>query len=71
MSWEQMKAQSRKAHSRSTPELRVVRVDYNPAFDAQDRLRRLFTMLLRHTSREDLLDGVRDHWQADCEESKN
>ena len=31
--------------ARNEPELRVVGVDFKPAPDAQDRLRRLFTLL--------------------------
>ena len=36
----------------STDELRVVAINCNPAPDAQDRLRRLFTLLLEHAARE-------------------
>ena len=40
-----------KTPSRDTGELRVVAINCNPAPDAQDRLRRLFTLLLKHTAR--------------------
>ena len=33
--------------AKETPELRVVSIDYNPGPDAQDRLRRLFTLLVK------------------------
>ena len=36
----------------STDELRVVAINCNPAPDAKDRLRRLFTLLLEHSARE-------------------
>ena len=35
-----------------SPELKVVGIHCNPAPDAQDRLRRLFTLLLEHTAGE-------------------
>ena len=34
------------------PELRVVEINYNPGPDAQDRLRRLFTILLEYAARD-------------------
>ena len=37
---------------REDPELRVVAINVNPAPDAQDRLRRLFTLLLEHAAKE-------------------
>ncbi|MXY45034.1 MAG: hypothetical protein F4Y50_13450 [Dehalococcoidia bacterium] len=37
---------------RSPGELRVVAVIYNPAPDSEDRLRRLFTLLLAHAAGE-------------------
>ena len=45
-----------KGSGKETPELRVVAIHSNPAPDAQDRLRRLFTLLLDHTAgdREDV-----------------
>ena len=36
----------------NTPEMRVVGIDVKPAPDAQDRLRRIFTILLEHAARE-------------------
>ena len=33
-------------------EFGAVTIDFNPGPDAQDRLRRLFTLLLNHTARE-------------------
>ena len=36
--------------SRAGPQLGVVRVQCNPAPDAQDRLRRLFTLLVKHAA---------------------
>ena len=36
--------------SRARPELGVVRVQCNPAPDAEDRLRRLFTLLVKHAA---------------------
>ncbi len=37
-------------------ELGTVTIDFNPAADAEDRLRRLFTLLLNHVAREDESD---------------
>ena len=45
------RAQS-KTSDRSPGELRIVAINCNPAPDAQDRLRRLFTLLLEHTARD-------------------
>ena len=45
------RAQS-KIGDRAPGELRVVAINCNPAPDAQDRLRRLFTILLEHAARE-------------------
>lgn len=39
-------------NGRTPGELRVVAINCNPAPDAQDRLRRLFTLLLEHTAGE-------------------
>ena len=36
----------------NTPEMRVVGIEFNPGPDAEDRLRRLFTILLEHAVRE-------------------
>ena len=38
--------------SRGGPELGIVRIRYRPAPDAQDRLRRLFTLLVRYATAE-------------------
>ena len=35
---------------KDSPELRVVGIHFNPAPDAQDRLRRIFTILLEHAA---------------------
>ena len=45
------RAQS-KTNGRASGELRVVAINCNPAPDAQNRLRRLFTLLLELTSEE-------------------
>ena len=37
---------------KDSPELRVVGIHFNPAPDAEDRLRRIFTILLEHAARE-------------------
>ena len=45
---EDSKRQRRPKHSgRTGPELRVVGIDCNPGPDAEDRLRHLFTMLVK------------------------
>ena len=41
-----------KDSDRASPELRVVRVASNPGPDAEDRLRRLFTLLVRSAARD-------------------
>ena len=56
---EQTKAQRRKPHSISSPELRIYWADHNPAPGAQDRVRRVFTMLLRHAPLRVCLSAVR------------
>ena len=43
------RAQS-KTNDEASGELRVVAINCNPAPDAHDRLRRLFTLLLEHTA---------------------
>ena len=68
---EQMKAHSRTRDLKSTPGLRIAWVAYAPAPDAQDRLRRVFTILLRHAASEDLPVGGGDYPQTDCEEAKD
>ena len=45
------RAQS-KIGDRAPGELRVVAINCNPAPDAEDRLRRLFTLLLEHTAKD-------------------
>ena len=67
---EQTKAQSRKPHSISAPELRISRADHNPAPGAQGRLRRVFMMLLRHAVAEGLPVGDEDCSLQDREEFK-
>ena len=42
----------RRKPSRDEPELRFVGIDVKPAPDAQDRLRRIFTILLEHAASE-------------------
>ena len=37
----------RRRPATDVPEIRVVRIDVNPAPDAEERLRRLFTILLK------------------------
>ena len=46
--------------SRGGPELGVVRIRYKPAPDAQDRLRRLFTLLVRYATEENFLTPEKD-----------
>ena len=41
-----------KGSSRGGPELGVVSIHFNPGPDAQDRLRRLFTLLVKHASKD-------------------
>ena len=45
------RAQS-KIGARAPGELRVLAINFNPAPDAEDRLRRLFTLLLEHVAGE-------------------
>ena len=42
-----------KSSGRAGPELRVVGIDCNPGPDAEDRLRRLFVLLLKLAARDD------------------
>ena len=46
-----------KRPAKESPELRVVSIDYNPGPDAQDRLRRLFTLLVEHAARDKTLQS--------------
>ena len=41
-----------KNSGKDSPDLRVVGIHFNPAPDAQDRLRRIFTILLEHAAGE-------------------
>ncbi len=41
-----------KSSGRTTPELRVVEVNYSPGPDAQDRLRRLVALLAKYAVRD-------------------
>ena len=43
-----------KSSSRGGPELGVVSIDFNPGPDAQDRLRRLFTLLVKYATKDKL-----------------
>ena len=43
-----------KGSSRGGPELGVVSIDFNPGPDAQDRLRRLFTLLVKYATKDKL-----------------
>ena len=49
-----------KSSGRTGPEPRVVRVDCKPGPDAQDRLRRLFTLLVKYAARDRLPVPERD-----------
>ncbi|MDE2683213.1 MAG: hypothetical protein OXI54_03575 [Chloroflexota bacterium] len=42
-------------------ELRFAGVEFKPAPDAQDRLRRLFTILAAHFAERDQVEDKRDH----------
>ena len=48
--------------ARSEPELRFVGVEFKPAPDAQDRLRRLFTILASHFADKDSIDEGQDRF---------
>ena len=41
-----------KTPAKESPELRVVSIDFNPGPDAQDRLRRLFSLLVKYAVRD-------------------
>ena len=43
-----------KGSSRGGPELGVVSIDFNTGPDAQDRLRRLFTLLVKYATKDKL-----------------
>ena len=51
-SWDSTSRAQSEIGDRSSGELRVVAIICNPASDAEDRLRRLFTVLLGHTAGE-------------------
>ena len=42
----------RRASCRKGPELKLAGIDCRPAPDAQDRLRRIYTILLRHATKD-------------------
>ena len=48
--------------ARSEPELRVAGIDFRPAPDAQNRLRRLFTILAAHFADKDSVDEGQDRF---------
>ena len=41
-----------KRPGRDAPEFRVVEFNYNPGPDAEDRLRRLFSLLVKHAAKD-------------------
>ena len=41
-----------KSAKRGVSELEVVSIDFNPGPDAQDRLRRLFTLLVKYATKD-------------------
>ena len=43
-----------KRPAKESPELRVVSIDYNPGPDAQDRLRRLLTLMVKYATEDKL-----------------
>ena len=52
---EETKNQHKPKGARKDPgELRVVSIDFNPGPDAQDRLRRLFTLLVKYATKDKL-----------------
>ncbi len=48
-----------KLNDRASAELRVAAINCNPALDAEDRLRRLLSLLLRHAARDRRAEAVR------------
>ena len=46
----------------SEPELRVAGIDFKPAPDAQDRLRRIFTILAAHFADRDPVEEKQDRF---------
>ena len=52
---EETKNQHKPKGTRKDPgELRVASIDFNPGPDAQDRLRRLFTLLVKYATKDKL-----------------
>ena len=52
---EDIKSEDKPKGARKDPgELRVVSIDFNPGPDAQDRLRRLFTLLVKYATEDKL-----------------
>ena len=43
-----------KRSSRDSSDMRVVGIDFNPGPDAEERLRRLFTLLVKYATRDKL-----------------
>ena len=48
--------------AKSEPEMRFVGVEFKPAPDAQDRLRRLFTILAAHFAERDPVEEKQDRF---------
>ncbi len=51
---EETKGQRKPERSGTGTELRVVRIDFDPGPDAEDRLRRLFTLLVKYAAKDRL-----------------
>ena len=49
---EDTKRQDKPKRTNGSPELRIVGIDCDPGPDAQDRLRRLFTLLVEHATKD-------------------
>ena len=49
---DKQKYRRRGRSAENTPEMKVVGIAFNPGPDAEDRLRRLFTILLEHAVRD-------------------
>lgn len=54
------KQRGKREPARDAPELRFVGVEFKPAPDAQDRLRRLFTILAAHFAGRDSIEENQD-----------
>ena len=62
------KGQDKKARTAGkAPELRVVGVEFKPAPDAQDRLRRLFTILAGHFDERDADERKQNRSTDECD----